>query len=84
MNLGEYILPLPFFVALFVGLMMCYVLTPPPEIGCKHPNPDNVDDLVYHNDSGSCYKYEVDEVKCPKDKSKIKEQPIENIKCNKK
>ena len=75
--LDKYILPLPFFIALFVGFFMCYVLTPPPRVVIRHPNPENTD-TIYRDNSDNCYKYEVDEVKCPKDKNKIKKQPIDN------
>lgn len=78
MNLSNYILPFPFFIALFVGLMLCYVLTPPPEVVFKHPTPENAKDLIYQDNSDNCYKYEVDEVSCPTDPSKIKQQPINN------
>lgn len=75
-SLSEYILPLPFFISLFIGLMMCYVLTPPPKIVFRHPTPENTD-TIYKDNSNNCYKYEVDMIECPKDKSKIKNQPID-------
>ena len=74
-KLGEYILPLPFFISLFIGFMMCYILTPPPNIVFRHPTPENTN-LVYKDESNGCYKYEVDMIECPKDKSKIKNTPI--------
>ena len=74
-KLGEYILPLPFFISLFFGLLMCYVLTPPPTIVFRHPTPDNLD-TIYKDNSHNCYKYELDMVECPKNKSKIKNHPI--------
>ena len=76
--LSKYIEPFPFFMAIFFGLMMCYVMTPVPQIVFRHPTPENANNTVYHDESDNCYKYEVDEVKCPKDKSKIKKQPIDN------
>ena len=78
LDLSKYILPLPFFIALFLGLMMCYVLTPPPKVVFRHPTPENAEDTIYHDKSDNCYKYIVDEVPCPHDKSKIKEHPVDN------
>lgn len=78
MKFSNYILPFPFFLALAVGLLMCYVLTPPPRIVFKHPNPENAGKTVYKDNSDNCYKYKVDKVPCPKDKNKIKEHPIDN------
>ena len=44
----------------------------------KYPTPENANSTIYKDKSDNCYKYEVDEVDCPNDKSKIKEQPINN------
>lgn len=74
----KFIEPFPFFAALFFGLMMCYILTPIPKIVIRHPTPENVDDIIYKDKSDNCYKYEVDEIKCPKDKDLIKKHPIDN------
>lgn len=76
--LSKFIEPLPFFASLFFGLMMCYILTPPPKIIFKHPTPENVDDIIYKDESENCYKYEVDEVKCPANNVGVKEHPINN------
>jgi hypothetical protein len=78
LSLSNYILPFPFFISLFIGLMMCYVLTPPPKIVLRHPTPENAKHTIYQDKSDNCYKYEVDEVSCPHDKNLIKEQPINN------
>ncbi len=76
--LSKYIEPFPFFMALFVGLMMCYVMTPAPQIVFRHPTPENVDDIIYQDGSDNCYKYEVDEVKCPSNREGIKQHPVDN------
>ena len=44
----------------------------------KHPTPENVDDIIYKDESENCYKYEVDEVKCPANNLGVKEHPINN------
>ena len=77
-SFGDYILPLPFFISLFIGLMMCYALTPPPKVVFKYPTPENADKTIYQDKSENCYKYVVDEVECPANKNEIKEQPINN------
>lgn len=78
MFFSNYIAPLPFFIALFFGFLMVYITAPEPKIVFKHPNPDNVDRNVYNDneDEDVCYKYEVDEVKCPNNKKLIKEHPV--------
>ena len=76
MFFSKYILPLPFFIALFVGFLMVYITAPEPRIVFKHPSPDNVLNNVYNEDEDTCYKYEVDEVKCPSNQKEIKEHPV--------
>lgn len=77
-SFNDYILPLPFFIALFIGFLMCYTFTPPPKVVFKYPTPENAGKTIYQDKSDNCYKYEVDEVECPADKNLIKEQPINN------
>ena len=76
MFFSKYILPLPFFIALFVGFLMVYITAPEPRIVFKHPTPDNVQNNIYNEDEDTCYKYEVDEVNCPSDPKEIKEHPV--------
>ena len=77
-SINNYILPFLFFIALFIGFMMCYALTPPPKVVFRYPTPENAKDTIYQDKSSNCYKYEVDEVECPEDKNLIKENPINN------
>ena len=76
--ISKYIEPIPFFIALFFGFMMCYIMTPPPKIVYKHPTPENTKDTIYKDKSDNCYRYEVDEIKCPKNKNEIIDHPIDN------
>jgi hypothetical protein len=63
----KYINPFAFFIALFVGLMICYATAPIPEIILKYPTPDNAGKVVYKDDADICYKYKLKKVKCPSD-----------------
>ncbi len=64
--------PLFFFIAIFIGFLFVYVTSPPPKIVLKNPNPNNIDNITYIDDSGVCYKYKKEKIKCPLD-------PKENI-----
>ena len=68
--------PFYFLIALFIGLFITYSMTPMPKVVYKYPTPDSVDDTIYENESNTCYKYEPNEVDCPKNKSLIKDTPI--------
>ena len=68
--------PFYFLVSLFIGLLITYSMTPMPKVVYKYPTPDTVEDTVYENESKVCYKYESNEVDCPKNKDLIKDTPI--------
>lgn len=65
-----------FVLAFSVGLFICYVMTPPPEVVVKFPSPYNAGKIVYHDKADNCYTYRADAVACPKDRSLVKSQPI--------
>lgn len=73
--------PLYFFAAFAVGLLVCYLITPPPEVVVKFPTPYNANQVVYKDKADGCFKIGADKVPCPRDRSIIKSQPIaENFK----
>ncbi len=65
-----------FFVAFAIGLLYCYLVTPPPQVVVKFPSPHNANKVVYKDANDTCYMYDVDRKTCPRDASKIREQPI--------
>ena len=71
------IIPLYFFLSLFIGFLLTYSFTPPPKVVYKYPTPDNIKDLVFKDKVDNCYKYKTTNIKCPLDKSKIYEIPIQ-------
>ena len=70
-NFGDYIDPLVFLIALSAGLVYTYLSTPQPQIIIKYPTPFNVGKVKYVDDSGVCYRYKMNKVMCPNDKTKI-------------
>lgn len=73
----KYIDPFYFISALAVGLLLCYLIAPTPEVIIKYPTPDTADDLIYKDDSDNCYKFESTEVECPANVSKIHKIPVQ-------
>lgn len=69
--------PLYFIIAFAIGLLVCYVTHPTPEVIVRFPSPYNADTVTYKDQtSDTCYKYKADKVACPLDRSQIKEQPV--------
>lgn len=69
----NFIDPNAFFISLAIGLLIFYVLAPQKKIVIKYPNPENAGKIVYKDESDNCFKFNAEEVKCPNDKSKIKD-----------
>ena len=69
--------PLFFFISLCVGLFLCYITAPTPDIIIKYPTPENSDKLVFRDKADNCYKFVSNEVECPKDISEISDIPID-------
>jgi hypothetical protein len=68
--------PLYFFAAFSIGLFMCYIMAPAPEVVVKFPSPYNAGRVVYKDKADTCFKYNASKVSCPLDKSAIKAQPV--------
>lgn len=64
-----------FFMSFAIGLLYCYVTTPPPEIVYKFPSPLNSGKVVYKESNNKCYKYNAEKVACPINRNIIKMQP---------
>lgn len=56
-----------FLYSLFIGVLIIYVKSPKPSIVIKNQIPVNIGDIVYTDDSGTCFKYSKTEVMCPLD-----------------
>ena len=63
--------PIIFLISLCIGLFYVYLSTDKPEIIIKYPSPYNTDKIVYTDKAGMCYKYAIEKVLCPLDKTKI-------------
>ena len=64
-----------FFVSLVIGLLYVYLSVPSPTVIYVYPTPDNVNDIEYKDKSGSCFKFDPQEVTCSKNAKTI---PIQN------
>lgn len=65
-----YINIIAFLIAFMIGIIYIYITIPEPIILIKYPTPYSLD-IVYKDDHDTCYKYLINEIDCPYDKSKI-------------
>ena len=76
MKLFGQIRPLWFFGAFAFGLLVCYLTAPTPEVVVKFPSPYNAGQVVYKDKADSCFTFGADKVSCPRDRSLLRPQPI--------
>ena len=57
--------PLWFFAAFAFGLLVCYILTPPPELVMKFPSPSNAGKVTYRDKEDNCFAFQAQPVACP-------------------
>jgi hypothetical protein len=68
--------PFYFFTSFAIGILLVYIITPPPQIVVKFPSPFNSGNLVYRDKVGTCYKYHANKVPCDTKGKQVLPQPI--------
>ena len=66
-----------FLISLSLGLLFAYLSAPEPTIIHVYPTPDNAATMEYIDKANNCFKFVATEVKCPSDRSLIKNIPIQ-------
>ena len=67
----------PFFVGLFIGILLLIFFKPTKETLYKYPHPKTIAQLVYRDQNSACYSYSVAEVDCDKNEATLKEYPLQ-------
>lgn len=65
-----------FILAFGIGMIYVMISAPPLKYVTTYPTPYNAGAVVYKDPAGTCYVFEAKRVDCPKDATKIKQQPI--------
>ena len=60
-----------FIISLAIGLFYIYISDTQNKVIVIYPTPDNKDEYQYRDNTGSCFSYDLNEVKCPFDSTKI-------------
>lgn len=84
--IGDYVKIHWFIFSFCFGILYIYVMKPERKIVYRFPNPNNIDSLVYKDNSDNCYKFKFEQKNCDSlNNEKIINQPIlEDYKNNKK
>lgn len=57
------LLPMYLITAMFITMLILYILYPEPEIMVKYPDPEKEMSDVYVDDNNICYRYKRNEIK---------------------
>ena len=66
-----------FLVGLVAGLFLLYVYKPPATVVYEYPHPQNVNDRVYRDTNGVCYKYAASKVDCDANEGSLRDYPLQ-------
>jgi hypothetical protein len=66
-----------FLISFAIGLFFVYVLGPDQKTVLVYPTPETVDNILFQDATENCFKYEYNEVDCPKDESLLSRIPIQ-------
>ena len=64
-----------FLLSFFLGLFYTYFFDNKINV-TVYPTPYNKDKINFKDNANNCYKYNIEEVKCPDDKNKINSLPL--------
>ena len=65
-----------FIVGLIIGGVYTYFKQPELKTVTTYPSPYNAGKITYTDNAENCFTYVATKVDCPKDKKKLKRQPI--------
>lgn len=68
-----------FLISLILGLLFVYFNAPDNKQVLVYPTPTNLNHIQYRDYANNCFEFNMDKVKCPKDKSNVKEIPVQSF-----
>ena len=67
-----------FFISLAIGLFYVYITEDYKKVIIIYPTPDNLDKYQYKDRTGTCFSYNLKDVKCPLDDNLIHNIKMQN------
>ena len=68
---------IPFIAGLAIGVAMLLYYKPPRKTVYEYPHPQNVNERVYRDENGVCYKYSANKVDCDANEATLRAYPIQ-------
>ena len=68
---------IPFIAGLAIGVAMLLYYKPPRKTVYEYPHPQNVNERVYRDENGVCYKYSANKVDCDANEGTLRAYPIQ-------
>lgn len=66
-----------FIISLSIGLLAAYLFQPKKQVILVYPNPDNLNKVLYKDKAGTCYNFNSEMIKCPRNNKNIREYNIQ-------
>lgn len=66
-----------FLISLAIGLFFVYINNPNKDTIFVYPTPDNIDQLLYRDKSDTCFKFQAQQIKCPRDTNLINNYQVQ-------
>jgi hypothetical protein len=73
----EYISFPIFIISFAVGLFFVYIYGPEMKTIYIYPSPENIDKIIFKDKADNCFRYEANEIECPKDNSILSKIPLQ-------
>ncbi len=67
---------IPFIIGIVIGIIGFLFMKPDQNVTYKYPTPQDNGKTIYKDKNGVCYRYQVKEVDCDKNESKLKDFPL--------
>jgi len=64
-------------ISFAIGLFFVYIYGPEMKTIYIYPSPENIDKVIFKDKAENCFRYEANEVECPKNESILSKIPLQ-------
>lgn len=68
-----------FLLSLTIGLFYTYITAPRPNVIFVYPTPENINQIQYKDEGGTCFGFDAHEISCPQDDKQIRQYPMQAL-----